>query len=193
MASGLEWCAFKVIVIALVVPGGNVSRSKAYSKAPATRKRTAEIINTGSTNFAGYKVIVEESGHAKYIPGKGRQFQMAETELEGDLKRKTVRKFFADIDAAGALSKLPPSLCLKSISFGTSTYIAIGEDKSPDLSCPGRTPIMDALYTDAQAILDELNATRSPLQMPNGGKAFIDVKVVSDSDRNVCFGSHSGG
>ncbi|HEY6328740.1 MAG TPA: hypothetical protein VI756_05345 [Blastocatellia bacterium] len=149
------WRILEAMMVALVLlPAGSV-RSMT-----APPKRTAEIVNTGSTNFAGYKVIVEESGHARYTPGKGRHFDTAETELEGDLRPETVRKLFADIDAAGPLSKLPPPHCMKSASFGTSTFIEVGEDRSPDLSCSSGNKIMDALYKDAQTILSELKATR---------------------------------
>jgi hypothetical protein len=132
-----------------------LSGVKAASNEPMSQKRKAEIINSGSTNAAGYQIVVDESGHAKYIPGKGRHgIASPDSEMEMEIPAEMVGKFFADIDRAGPLSKLPVGHCMKSASFGTMTFVKVGDDQSPDLSCTDQDPRMDALYKDVLAIHD---------------------------------------
>ncbi|HUK91169.1 MAG TPA: hypothetical protein VLZ81_12260 [Blastocatellia bacterium] len=151
---------FNALVVGLLLLQGAPARSSGLM----TEKRTAEIVNSGSTNAPGYQISVDESGHVKYTPGKRRNavgFQEPEHEIEAVIAPEMVKRFFADIDRAGPLSKLPAGHCMKSASFGTVTFVKMGGEQSPDISCPDSDPRIEALYKDAQAIRDAIKTAHS--------------------------------
>lgn len=127
-----------------------------------TQKRTAEIVNSGSTNFAGYRIVVHETGHVKYVPGKGRAAMgMPDKETETDIPADLAKKFFADLQQAAPLSKLPVPHCMKSASFGTVTTVKMGGQQSPDLSCSSQDRRMNSLSDDVDAVTDALKSRHS--------------------------------
>jgi hypothetical protein len=114
---------------------------------------TAIVVNSGSTNFMGYQITVAPSGSVSYVMGKKSG--------KGKLTATLTQKFFQDIKAAMPLSQLPKQGCIKSTSFGTSTVIILGSERSPDVSCPG-TPKETALNEDAEAIAKVLKISKVP-------------------------------
>jgi hypothetical protein len=139
-----------------------IGAAAAVTAYPQSQERSAEIVNSGSTNAAGYRIIVRESGHAKYIPGKTKRLSaQQETEIEADIPARMTKKFFEDIDLAAPLAQLPVGRCAKSVSFGTSTFVKVGDEQTPDVSCPGEDSRMKALFTDAQAIRDAVKSSDS--------------------------------
>ncbi|HYM00332.1 MAG TPA: hypothetical protein VEZ90_15365 [Blastocatellia bacterium] len=129
------------------------------------QERTAEIVNSGSTNTAGYRILVKESGDVTFIPGKPRS-RIGPPNPETDAERSVTippdlaKRFFDDIDHASPLSKLPVVHCMKSVSFGTLTFIKLGDERSPDVSCPGKDERLGALYHDAQEILEAVKKAK---------------------------------
>lgn len=116
---------------------------------------TILITDTGSTNTFGYRVTIDASGVAAFSSGAGS----GRTTLPGLLFAQLKH----DIAAASPLASLTPPACMKSASFGTSTFISIGSDRSPDLSCPG-TDKVQALEQDISQIVEYLkigNVARS--------------------------------
>jgi hypothetical protein len=114
---------------------------------------TAVIINSGSTNMIGYRIYITPSGELSYVAGNGQG--------QGKLSSGLKRRFFRDLAAAMPLSQLPVSSCIKSISFGTSTVVQLGGERSPDLSCPGNAQA-EALSHDLTAIAQFLHVTNVP-------------------------------
>lgn len=109
----------------------------------------AIIINTGSTNAAGYRIYVSSDGQATYIDNRG--------ERRGQIDEQLALKFFRDIETAQPLNDLPHRQeCIKAASFGSSTYIKFGRQTSPDLSCPGDDQSQQ-LANDAREIRNALN------------------------------------
>jgi hypothetical protein len=108
----------------------------------------AIILKTASTNADCKRVLVDPSGHISFTIGN----KIGQATLEHSL----VMKFFKDIKIAEPLSKLSVERCLKSASFGTSTFVSLGSEKSPDLSCPGDANAKQ-LFADANAIIEALN------------------------------------
>jgi hypothetical protein len=100
----------------------------------------AVIVNSGSTNAAGFRIIVEKSGNAEYTVTSRRARAQAENTAAKPVQRKVpealVRRLYADLEAARPLSALPHRGCIKSASFGTKVTIEVGKEMSPDLSCP---------------------------------------------------------
>ena len=90
---------------------------------------TIVVSNTGSTNFIGYRMLIVPSGQVSYVSGDGPGNSVLPRQLLRHLKR--------DIAAASPLSLLPqPAICMKPMSFGTSTFVALGGERSPELTCP---------------------------------------------------------
>jgi hypothetical protein len=83
----------------------------------SNKPSTAIIENTGSTNFKGWRIVVDPS-----------QFPFSDSPGE-------IRRFFDDLDLFTPFSKLPHVRCAKSASFGTRTFITYHGEKSPDVEC----------------------------------------------------------
>lgn len=96
---------------------------------PPVLATDAVIRNSGSTNTAGYTIVVHPSGSA-------------DVTTDGATTSRTVggpqvRWLFLKLRAAGPLDVLPGGHCMKSASFGSTTTVAFGGRTSPDLSCGG--------------------------------------------------------
>ncbi|MDE2182417.1 MAG: hypothetical protein KGJ78_05295 [Alphaproteobacteria bacterium] len=115
---------------------------------------TIVITNSGGTNLIGYRVLITPEGKASYVSGEGS----GEAVLPAAMRDRLMR----DIAAAKPLAQLPGGRsCMKPVSFGTSTYIAVGGDRSPDLSCPGNDATQ-ALENDVAAITATLHVRNVP-------------------------------
>jgi len=123
--------------------------------------QVALIENTGSTNAYGYTLAVASNGNARLNPN-GRPYSIVY------VPNRLTTKLFADLNAAMPLTKLPVHHRMRSVSFGTSTFITYKDQKSPDLTGGGNAQAT-ALRGDIQAIVRELgikNMPRHPLPTP---------------------------
>ena len=131
---------------------------------PAARIPTAAdealIVNSGSTNRAGYRLRVYADGTTA--------LQQADAAVRKHVSLALVERFFADLDAAGALDKLRRASCMKSASFGSATYVAYRGKMSPDLTCPSASPEERALAIDADTLAAAAGVTMllRPLRSP---------------------------
>jgi hypothetical protein len=113
------------------------------------------IENSGSTNTIGFRVRISPDGHAAYVSGAGAGEVLLPHALFHRLRR--------DVERGSPLADLPVPACMKSASFGTKTYLAVGSDRSPDLSCPASGRVQ-ALEDDVAAVVGVLkigNVARS--------------------------------
>jgi hypothetical protein len=137
-------------IVALAAAGAALSA--VASAAPAVSQLplpsgAAVILNTGSTNEPGYRIVVTAAGSATYAQGMARG--------SGVLSRALAARFFADLAGAMPLSKMnAPNPCMKSASFGYSLFVWWRGERSPDLSCGGTQ-----LGTDAAAIAKALGVS----------------------------------
>ncbi|HEX3469019.1 MAG TPA: hypothetical protein VHT05_13155 [Candidatus Elarobacter sp.] len=113
----------------------------------------ALIVNSGSTNRAGYRLRVFADGTTT--------LQQGDVPLKKQVSITLVKRFFADLKAAGALDKLSAAHCMKSTSFGSTTQIGYMGKMSPDVSCPGAPPTR-ALQVDADALADAAGVSMLP-------------------------------
>lgn len=120
-----------------------------HAKHPTPAVRTAAIINSGSTNTAGYEIVVSSNGKAQY---NGHSCHLGTGQAT---------RLFHDLDAAGPLPDLKVKHGVKSASFGTSTYITYKNHRSPDLSFGGDAHAT-ALKADINAITQALHAANTP-------------------------------
>jgi hypothetical protein len=112
------------------------------------------ITNTGSTNAIGYRVRVSPDGQASFETGDGP----GQASLPPDL----LSRIEHDVKAASPLSKLPASTsCMKSVSFGTTIFIAAGDERSPDLSCPADV-VEQSLKDDVAGVVATLKIRNVP-------------------------------
>ena len=108
-------------------------------------RNVAVILKTASTNTDCERFLVAPSGQVSFVIG--------DKTGQGMLQAPLTKKFFEAIKAAEPLSKLPiKPHCVKSASFGTSTFVSLDSEKSPDLSCPGNAKAKQ-LLDDSTAIL----------------------------------------
>jgi hypothetical protein len=120
--------------------------------------QSVTIVNSGSTNSAGFRIVVEKSGAAEYTQ-RPRRSALSQGETPKTV-RKTVpeslaKTLYDDVSAAHPLASLPAHGCMKSASFGTRLTIRFGEDESPDLSCgDGGNAKLQALIRDANQIVN---------------------------------------
>lgn len=129
----------------------------------ACHAQSVTIVKSGSTNTAGFQIVVEESGKAEYASQPRRNAIGSRSSIDGGAAPKTIRKtipkplakaLYDDVRTARPLASLPPQHCMKSASFGTRLTIQFGDDTSPDLSCgDGGDRKMQALIRDTDAIV----------------------------------------
>jgi hypothetical protein len=120
------------------------------------------IEDTGSTNRAGLRVTLDREGHASVESRNGEPRQVK-------LPEAVCKRFMKDVEAAGPLNELPAAHCMKSVSFGSRTFVEYNGDRSPDLSCPSGEARSQVLEKDAREILQ---AAREAAHIPSG-RVFI--------------------
>jgi len=117
---------------------------------------SAVIVNSGSTNIAGFRITVARSGQADYIatPRRfGPQSREKPEPAHKKLPRALAEKFFSDLERAQPLSSLPQPHCMKSASFGSNLRVEFGDEKTPDLSCgDAGSDALQALIGDVKEI-----------------------------------------
>ena len=118
----------------------------------------AVIVNSGSTNTAGYRLRISADGSA-YL-------NQANLPLHRQISPQLVARFFNELHQTGGVASLPDAHCMKSASFGTTTRIEYRGQTSPDISCPANSTLERALYVDAQAIANAAGVSMLP---GNGG------------------------
>jgi hypothetical protein len=113
------------------------------------------IVKSGSTNTAGFQIVVQKNGDAEYTTQARRMvLQRTPAKLQQTIPKELADRLFADVAAARPLASLPARLCAKSASFGTRLKIEIGDEESPDLSCgDGGNTKLHALIEDANKIV----------------------------------------
>lgn len=128
-----------------------------YLSAPLPAADSAVIVNSGSTNTAGFRITVAASGDAEYSvtqrkagPNLGEKPAATQKHLPDTL----AKRLYSDLEAAKPLASLPHPHCMKSASFGTRLTIEFADSETPDLSCgDGDNAQLRALIQDAQEIV----------------------------------------
>ena len=134
------------LAVALVV-GSCATALGAFSRDGAT------IENSGSTNTAPYTLKVWSNGSAALVPRAGASRAFA-------VPMNVTARFFRDVQAARS-NPGTAGHCMKSASFGTSTYVLWHGWRSFDLSCLPRGAQF-ALAADVRAIQSASGVTSNP-------------------------------
>ena len=97
-------------------------------------------------------MTVNVSGAAEIQP---RDSEAHKTNIDAHLSER----LFEDLKSVGALSALPKSHCFKSVSFGSSLYLEVDGERSPDLNCPAPPDSkLAVLQKDVRDLLDAAHA-----------------------------------
>lgn len=139
------------------MPSVSPAPPPAYLRVP-TSGDEALIVNSGSTNSAGYRLRVYASGWTA--------LQQGDVAVKKRVAAALIARFFADLNAAGPLDRLPTARCMKSVSFGSSTQVGYRGKMSPDLSCPSSAPAVRALAIDTSALADAAGVSMLPVTVP---------------------------
>ena len=93
----------------------------------------ATIVDSGSTNRAGFRITVERSGAAEFTATRRRSGIPDDQvkPIRQTLSEDTVRRLYADLEAAKPLSSLPAVHCAKSASFGSTLTVTVGKEETP--------------------------------------------------------------
>jgi hypothetical protein len=127
----------------------------------AVPKGSAQIVDSGSTNTSGYRIVVQSDGSAAIsVQQVAKQYS---TPKAFAVSKETATRFFADLAAArkGNATTVP---CMKSASFGTTLHVTWQGWTSPDLSCPPKGSLGAALIADVQAIREASGVSAVPLR-----------------------------
>jgi hypothetical protein len=141
----------------------------AVCTAAAPSRDGASIVDSGSTNTAGYTIDVWSDGSAAVA------YQNRTAKKSFTVSSSLAIRFFADLKAARGLSA-PPAHCMKSASFGTSTHVHWHGWISPDLDCPPDGKLTTALVNDVSAIRSAGNVTGAPVRSFPGGPPRLIVR-----------------
>jgi len=147
-----------ILTFASIGYGPSVLHSAAQNAKPRPPRDRgfAAVVDSGSTNTSGFRILVEPSGRTQSIVvpriPQGPPVELPITTV-GKIPSALARRLYADLEAAWPLSSLPPAHCLKSASFGTRLTIEFADQATPDLSCGNITdPLVRALARDARKI-----------------------------------------
>ena len=113
------------------------------------------IVNSGSTNRAGFRIAVDASGMAEFTPTtrRGRAPREQAGPRRQTLPADVAGRFRADLAAAQPFEALPKVHCMKSASFGSRLTVTLGGNETPDLSCgDGGSEAMRNLIRDVREI-----------------------------------------
>jgi hypothetical protein len=147
----------------------------------------ATIVQSGSTNTRGYRVLLHADGSATVFAGGPPRLR---TSLDsapnaneqnfpaGFIDAKALLRLLKEI---GDVSRIPTGGCAKSASFGTRTQIIYAGKTSGDLQCirqpadSSSVPSLEQsqrLAKQVRAILDKVRSEKSKAEKPGseGGK-----------------------
>src|SRR5438309_11680974 len=112
----------------------------------SAKESQVTIEDTGSTNRLGVRLTFDRQGEATVQPRRGEPQQVK-------LDQSQCKQFVHDLKAVGSPSALPVNHCAKSVSFGSSLFVEIDGDRSPDLNCPSEDTRIEELKKQAYELL----------------------------------------
>ena len=99
-------------------------------ESPAMTTGDILIRNSGSTNTAGYIIVVHTDYTANIADGNGGTTKKTIAEPQA-------KWLFEKVKADVPFTQLGGGHCMKSASFGSFTTIEYNGERTPDLQCPG--------------------------------------------------------
>ena len=121
----------------LAIAGLIVAEIRSLPGAQPPDPDVATIVESGSTNRAGFRIVVDRSGLAEFtpIPRKYGESPEETKPYRLMLPSAAFRRLQADLAAARPFTSLPQVHCMKSASFGSTLIVESSGEHTPDLSC----------------------------------------------------------
>lgn len=121
--------------VAVVIAMAGVMSPIAQSL-PTVQFDLATIVNSGSTNTAGFRIDVRRSGTAEYtsIPRGANAAHEEPEKSDREIPKDLASRLFADLEAAKPLGRLPAPHRMKSKSFGSRLTVEFAGETTPDLN-----------------------------------------------------------
>lgn len=100
------------------------------------------IVNSGSTNTAGYVIELQRNGLVHWTVGPRHQPIFSTTPSSSttpnniQLSSSRTNNIFQAVEQASPFNQYASVFCIKSVSFGTTLHLNYNGQESPDLSCP---------------------------------------------------------
>ncbi len=100
------------------------------------------IINSGSTNTAGYVIELRRDGLVRWnVASRFRpslSTTPSSTTTQNNIQLSSVRtnSIYEAVKEASPFNQYAPVFCAKSVSFGTTLHITYNGQQTPDLTCP---------------------------------------------------------
>jgi hypothetical protein len=122
---------------------------------------TAVIVDSGSTNTYGFTMNVSSDGKGS-VTLQTRGGPSGQSPKTFTVPSATTAKFFKDV-AAAKKANAATVPCMKSASFGSSIHVTWQGWTSPDLTCPPKDSVGEALVEDVDAIRHAAGVSDLPL------------------------------
>jgi hypothetical protein len=120
------------------------------------------VDNSGSTNFSGYRVVIDPSGQVNVMAHGRSSLNSVYQNGQYRIPAETAGKLISDLEAAMPLSGLAGTGCAKSVSFGTSTFVTYKGQTSPDIQCMKS----EDLKKDIAVIMEAIPRVQIGVKMP---------------------------
>ncbi len=112
---------------ASAAPASPAATPAAAATIPGVSPEDAVIRNSGSTNAAGYAIIVHPDGSV--------EIDQAGVVSRATLERPQTKWLFAKLQADSPISNLVSAHCMRSMSFGSTTRVTYRGATTGDLGC----------------------------------------------------------
>lgn len=103
----------------------------------AAETEAVAIVDSGSTNRAGFRISLDAAGAAEMTLVPRGRAAVSENALpvRRAIPQALAERLRADLAEARPLAGLPAARCMKSASFGSSLSVEAGNERTPDLNC----------------------------------------------------------
>ncbi len=121
------------------------------------------IINSGSTNTAGYVIELQRNGLVKWTVARRIRPVLSTTPsattTQNNIRLPTLlaNNIFQAIENASPFTQYAPIFCGKSVSFGTTLHVTYNGQQTPDLSCPLQDERLVVLSKYIHELITDLN------------------------------------
>ncbi|CAF0828913.1 unnamed protein product [Adineta ricciae] len=131
----------------------------------STNKDSIRIVNSGSTNTAGYTITVERTGSVTWIVApRVRPVISSTTPASSTTTRNSIQlsasrtnAIFEAVQQTLPFTQYKPVFCVKSVSFGTTLHVQYRGEQTPDLSCPLKDERLIILSKYVQSLIADLH------------------------------------
>jgi hypothetical protein len=179
----MAWARSNVVrYVAWLIAGAIVAGAFAMNANASPVRESAVIVDSGSTNTAGYRIEVWSDGTG-VVTVKSRPGSPQTEPKSFTFPTTTAGHFFTDLKAAQA-ANVAGAPCMKSASFGTSTHVSWNGWTSPDLDCPSDNAHVGAVIRDVDAIRSASGVGALPgvrLGPAPGGPPHVEPTASPDS------------